>query len=160
MRIIICDIYVKLVGHNLGHIQNILRYLEQNPSDTEYIFLLNPEAKAIPSVQTCARNVEIIFFTDQEFAPQLSGMSLIKSTQLLWKSITNYVTDYKADRLILMMVDMFQHTIGSSRPLCDITGIMFNPYPRLIPAEKHTESPTENKGYQGTQIIYHLVDAA
>lgn len=135
MRIIICDIYVKLVGHNLGHIQNILRFLEQNPSDTEYIFLLNPEAKSIASVQSSARNVKIIFFTDEEFAPQLSGMSLIKSTQLLWKSIAGYVNEYQANRLILMMVDMFQHTIGSSRPLCDITGIMFNPYTRLIPGD-------------------------
>lgn len=134
MRVIICDIYVKLVGHNLGHIQNILRYLEQNPNDTEYIFLLNPEAKTIPSIRSSAKNVQIIFFTDEEFAPQLSGMSLIKSTQLLWKSVTKYMNDWKADRLILMMVDMFQHTIGSSRSSCEITGIMFNPYPRVIPA--------------------------
>lgn len=135
MRIIICDIYVKLVGHNLGHIQNILRFLEQNPSETEYVFLLNPEAKAIPSITTSAKNVQITFFTDEEFAPHNSGMSLIKSTQLLWKSIMKYVIDWKADKLILMMVDMFQHTIGSSRSSCEITGIMFNPYPRVIPAQ-------------------------
>ncbi|RYU93486.1 glycosyltransferase [Emticicia agri] len=135
MRIIICDIYVKLVGHNLGHIQNILRFLEQNPTETEYVFLLNPEAKAIPSIRTSAKNVQITFFTDEEFAPHLSGMSLIKSTHFLWKTIMKYVSDWKADRLILMMVDMFQHTIGSSRPPCEITGIMFNPYPRVIPAE-------------------------
>lgn len=135
MRIIICDIYVKLVGHNLGHIQNILRFLEQNPSETEYVFLLNPEAKAIPSIRTSAKNVQITFFTDEEFAPHNSGMSLIKSTQLIWKSIMKYVVDWKADKLILMMVDMFQHTIGSSRTSCEITGIMFNPYPRVIPAQ-------------------------
>lgn len=135
MRIIICDIYVKLVGHNLGHIQNILRFLEQNPSETEYVFLLNPEAKTIPSITTSAKNVQITFFTDEEFAPHNSGMSLIKSTQLLWKSIMKYVSDWKADKLILMMVDMFQHTIGSSRSSCEITGIMFNPYPRVIPAQ-------------------------
>ncbi|WP_259015896.1 glycosyltransferase [Emticicia fluvialis] len=145
MRIIICDIYVKLVGHNLGHIQNILRYLEKNPSDREYIFLLNPEARTIPSVQTSAQNVKIIFFTDEEFAPQLSGMSLIKSTQLLWKSISRYVTDLKADRLILMMVDMFQHTIGSSRPLCTIHGIMFNPYPRLVPVDNSLKARQKTK---------------
>ena len=135
MRVIICDIYVKLVGHNLGHIQNILRYLEQNPSETEYLFLLNPEAKTIPSVHTSATNVKIIFFTDEEFAPHLSGISLVKSTQLLWKVIMKQVADFQADRLILMMVDMFQHTIGSSHSPCAITGIMFNPYPRVIPAE-------------------------
>lgn len=135
MRVIICDIYVKLVGHNLGHIQNILRFLEQNPSETEYVFLLNPEAKAISSIRTSAKNVQIVFFTDDEFAPHNSGMSLIKSTQLLWKSIMKYVTEWKADKLLLMMVDMFQHTIGSTRLACDITGIMFNPYPRVIPAE-------------------------
>jgi glycosyltransferase involved in cell wall biosynthesis len=135
MRIIICDIYVKLVGHNLGHIQNILRFLEQNPSETEYVFLLNPEAKAIPSIRTSAKNVQITFFTDEEFAPHNARMSLIKSTQLIWKSIMKYVGEWKADRLILMMVDMFQHTIGSSRSACEITGIMFNPYPRVIPSQ-------------------------
>lgn len=135
MRVIICDIYVKLVGHNLGHIQNILRFLEQNPNETEYVFLLNPEAKNIPSIRTSAKNVQIIFFTDEEFAPHNSGMSLIKSTQFLWKSIVKYIHEWKADKLILMMVDMFQHTIGSSRQSCEITGIMFNPYPRVIPAE-------------------------
>jgi glycosyltransferase involved in cell wall biosynthesis len=135
MRIIICDIYVKLVGHNLGHIQNILRFLEQNPNDTEYVFLLNPEAKNISSIRTSAKNVQITFFTDEEFAPHNSGMSLIKSTQLIWKSVMKYVSEWKADRLILMMVDMFQHTIGSTRSSCEITGIMFNPYPRVIPAE-------------------------
>ena len=134
MRVIICDIYVKLVGHNLGHIQNILRFLEQNPSETEYVFLLNPEAKTIPSIRTSAKNVQITFFTDEEFAPHTSGISLIKSTQFLWKTITKYINDWKADKLILMMVDMFQHTIGSSRTPCQITGIMFNPYPRVIPA--------------------------
>lgn len=135
MRVIICDIYVKLVGHNLGHIQNILRFLEQNPSETEYVFLLNPEAKTIPSIRTSAKNVQIIFFTDEEFAPHNSGMNLIKSTQLLWKAIMKYVNDWKADKLLLMMVDMFQHTIGSSRPSCEIMGIMFNPYPRVIPGQ-------------------------
>jgi glycosyltransferase involved in cell wall biosynthesis len=134
MRIVICDIYVKLVGHNLGHIQNILRFLEQNLSDREYIFLLNPEAKSIPSVRTSAPNVKIIFFTDEEFTPFTSGMSVIKSTQMLWKHLIKYVLDYKADKLIMMMLDMFQHTIGSSRLPCETSGIMFNPYPRVIPA--------------------------
>lgn len=134
MRIVICDIYVKLVGHNLGHIQNILRYLEQHPSQTEYIFLLNPEAKTIPSVKTSASNIKIKFFTDEEFAPFTSGMSIVKSTQLLWKHLNKYVTDCQANRLIMMMLDMFQHTIGSSRLPCETSGIMFNPYPRVIPA--------------------------
>lgn len=133
MRIVICDIYVKLVGHNLGHIQNILRYLEQHPSQTEYIFLLNPEAKTIPSVKTSASNIKIKFFTDEEFAPFTSGMSIVKSTQLLWKHLNKYVTDCQANRLIMMMLDMFQHTIGSSRLPCETSGIMFNPYPRVIP---------------------------
>ena len=135
MRIVICDIYVKLVGHNLGHIQNILRFLEQNPSQTEYVFLLNPEAKSIPSVKTSAPNVQIIFFTDEEFVSFNSGLSIVKSTQLLWKHLIRYVTDYKADKLIMMMLDMFQHTIGSSHLPCETTGIMFNPYPRVIPAD-------------------------
>jgi glycosyltransferase involved in cell wall biosynthesis len=135
MRIVICDIYVKLVGHNLGHIQNILRFLEQNPSQTEYIFLLNPEAKYIPSVKTSAPNVQIIFFTDEEFTPFTSGLSIVKSTQLLWKHLIRYVVDYQADKLIMMMLDMFQHTIGSSRLPCETSGIMFNPYPRVIPAD-------------------------
>ncbi|CAH0995635.1 hypothetical protein EMA8858_01759 [Emticicia aquatica] len=132
MRIVICDIYVKLIGHNLGHIQNILRFLEKNPSSNEYIFLLNPEAKNIPSVKTSASNVSIVFFTDEEFTPINSGMSIVKSTQLIWKHIVRYVTDYKADKLVMMMLDMFQHTIGSSRLPCEVTGIMFNPYPRVI----------------------------
>jgi glycosyltransferase involved in cell wall biosynthesis len=136
MRIVICDIYVKLVGHNLGHIQNILRFLEQHPSEKEYIFLLNPEAKTIPSVQTNAPNVKIVFFTDEEFAPFTSGMSVVKSTQLLWKHLIKYVLDYQADKLIMMMLDMFQHTIGSSRLPCETSGIMFNPYPRVIPADE------------------------
>lgn len=135
MRIVICDIYVKLVGHNLGHIQNILRYLEQNPSETEYIFLLNPEAKHIPSVKTTAPNISLVFFTDEEFAPFTSGISIVKSTQLIWKHLMAYIADYQADKLIMMMLDMFQHTIGSSRLPCETTGIMFNPYPRVIPAD-------------------------
>ncbi len=133
MRIVICDIYVNLVGHNLGHIQNILRFLEQNPSQTEYVFLLNPEAKSIPSVKTSAPNVQIIFFTDEEIAPFNSGMSIVKSTTLIWKHLMSYVTDYKADRLIMMALDMFQHTVGSTRLPCKTTGIMFSPYPRVIP---------------------------
>jgi glycosyltransferase involved in cell wall biosynthesis len=134
MRIIICDIYVKLVGHNLGHIQNILRYLEKNPSSKEYIFLLNPEAKTIPSVKTFAPNVKIIFFTEEEFAPFNSGLHIVKSTQSVWKHLMRYVADYQADKLIMMMLDMFQHTIGSKRLPCETSGIMFNPYPRVIPA--------------------------
>ena len=135
MRVIICDIYVRLVGHNLGHIQNILRYLEHHSSQTEYIFLLNPEAKSIPSVKTSASNVQIIFFTDEEFISFNSGLSIVKSTQLLWKHLIQYVTNYQADKLIMMMLDMFQHTIGSSRLPCETSGIMFNPYPRVIPAD-------------------------
>ncbi len=132
MRIIICDIYVRLVGHNLGHIQNILRFLEKNPSTDEYIFLLNPDAQTIPSVKTTASNVQIIFFSEEEFAPFNSGMSIIKSTQVIWKHITRYATDYQANKVIMMMLDMFQHTIGSSRFPCQLSGIMFNPYPRVI----------------------------
>ncbi len=135
MRIIICDIYVRLVGHNLGHIQNILRFLENHPSNDEYIFLLNPDAQNIPSVKTTAKNVKITFFTEEEFAPFNSGMTIIKSTQIIWKHITRYATDYQANRVIMMMLDMFQHTIGSSRFPCQISGIMFNPYPRVIPQD-------------------------
>lgn len=135
MRIIICDIYVKLIGHNLGHIQNILRFLEQKPSTTEYLFLLNPDAKNIASIQTSAPNIKLIFFSKEEFAPIESGMSIVKSTQLIWKHIIRYATDYQADKFILMMMDMFQHTIGSSRFPCEINGVMFNPYPRVIPQE-------------------------
>ncbi|WP_435355816.1 glycosyltransferase [Emticicia sp. SJ17W-69] len=133
MRIVICDIYVKLVGHNLGHIQNILRYLEQHPSSNEYVFLLNPEAKTIPSVKTSASNIQIIFFTDEEFVSFNSGYNIVKSTHLLWKHLVKYVADYKADKLIMMMLDMFQHTIGSSRLPCEMNGILFTPYPRVIP---------------------------
>ncbi len=132
MRIIICDIYVRLVGHNLGHIQNILRFLESHPSNDEYIFLLNPDAQTIPSIKTTATNVKIVFFTEEEFAPFNSGMSIIKSTQIIWKHIARYAIDYQADKLIMMMLDMFQHTIGSSRFPCQLSGIMFNPYPRVI----------------------------
>jgi glycosyltransferase involved in cell wall biosynthesis len=132
MRIFICDIYVRLVGHNLGHIQNILRFLESHPSKDEYIFLLNPDAQSIPSVKITATNVKIIFFTEEEFAPFNTGMTLIKSTQIIWKHINRYATDYQADKVIMMMLDMFQHTIGSSRFPCKLTGILFNPYPRVI----------------------------
>ncbi|MDZ7933853.1 MAG: glycosyltransferase [Emticicia sp.] len=132
MRIIICDIYVRLVGHNLGHIQNILRFLENHPSNDEYIFLLNPEAQTIPSVKTSATNVKIVFFTEAEFASLNSGMSIIKSTQIIWKHIIRYATDYQVNKVIMMMLDMFQHTIGSSRFPCQLNGIMFNPYPRVI----------------------------
>lgn len=132
MRIIICDIYVRLVGHNLGHIQNILRFLENHPSADEYIFLLNPDAQTIPSVKTTATNVKIIFFTEEEFAPFNSGITIIKYTQIIWKHILRYTTDYQADKVIMMMLDMFQHTIGSSRFPCQLSGIMFNPYPRVI----------------------------
>lgn len=132
MRIVICDIYVRLVGHNLGHIQNILRFLENHPSTDEYIFLLNPDAQTIPSVKSNAKNVKINFFTEEEFAPFNSGMTIIKSTQIIWKHITRYATDYQADKVIMMMLDMFQHTIGSSRFPCQLSGIMFNPYPRVI----------------------------
>lgn len=134
MRIVICDIYVRLVGHNLGHIQNILRFLEQHPTENEYVFLLNPEAKSIPSVQTTASNIKIVFFTDEEFVSFNSGFNIVKSTQLLWKHLIRYVADYKADRLIMMMVDMFQHTIGSSQLPCEMYGILFAPYPRVIAA--------------------------
>ncbi|MFN3588173.1 MAG: glycosyltransferase [Spirosomataceae bacterium] len=136
MRIIICDIYVRLMGHNLGHIQNILQFLEKYPStDNEYIFLLNPEAKTIPSVVTSAENVNIIFFTDSEFDAFHSGTNLIKSTQILWRHITRYATDLQADRVIMMMVDMFQHTVGNGNFPCQISGVLFSPYARISPQD-------------------------
>ncbi len=144
MRIVICDIYVKLVGHNLGHIQNILRFLEQNPTDDEYIFLLNPEAKTIPSIRTSAPNVSITFFTDEEFTPFTLGISIVKSTQIIWKHLIRYLADYQADKLIMMVLDMFQHTIGSSRLPCSTTGIMFSPYPRHIPANDTLRAKQKN----------------
>lgn len=136
MRIIICDIYVRLIGHNLGHIQNILQFLEKQPtSENEYIFLLNPEAKTIPSVTTSAKNIQIIFFEDQEFDVFYSGKSLVKSTQILWKHITRYATDLRADRVIMMMIDMFQHTVGMGSFPCQIHGLLFNPYVRITPQD-------------------------
>jgi len=148
MRIFICDIYVKLVGHNLGHIQNILRFLERNPPKDEYIFLLNPDAQKIPSIKITATNVKIIFFTEAEFAPFNLGMNLIKSTQIIWKHINRYAIEYQADKVIMMMLDMFQHTIGSSRFPCQLSGILFNPYPRVIAQDatlssKHKSSITK-----------------
>lgn len=134
MRIIICDIYVRLIGHNLGHIQNILQFLEKQPtSENEYIFLLNPEAKTIPSVTTSAKNVQIIFFEDHEFEAFQAGVNLIKSTQILWKHIIRYATDLYADRVIMMMIDMFQHTVGMRNFPCQIHGLLFNPYVRITP---------------------------
>lgn len=134
MRIIICDIYVRLMGHNLGHIQNILQFLEtQTHSENEYIFLLNPEAKTIPSVVSSSKNVQIVFFTEDEFEVLHSGISLIKSTQILWNHITRYARDLQADRVIMMMVDMFQHTVGKGNFPCEISGVLFSPYARITP---------------------------
>ena len=153
MRIVICDIYVKLVGHNLGHIQNILRFLERNPTNDEYIFLLNPEAKTIPSVKTSAPNVSITFFTDEEFTPFTSGISIVKSTQIIWKHLIRYLADYQADKLIMMVLDMFQHTIGSSRLPCPTTGILFSPYPRVIPADDTFRSIQKNAVMKARKIF-------
>ncbi len=133
MKIVICDIYVKLVGHNLGHIQNILRFLEKNPSQHEFVFLLNPEAKEIPSIRTSASNISIHFFTDEEFSVYTSQPSIIKASSNIWKLIEHYTMAFGADRLLLMMVDVFQHTVGSSKIPVEIQGLMFNPYTRVMP---------------------------
>ncbi len=134
MKIVICDIYVKLVGHNLGHIQNILRFLETNPSSDEYIFLLNPEAKDIPSIQTSATNISIHFFTEEEFQVYTSESSIIRASRNIWKLIEHYTLAFGANKLLLMMVDVFQHTVGSSKIPIEIQGLMFNPYTRVMPA--------------------------
>lgn len=135
MRILVCDIHVRLEGHNLGYVQNILQYLETHVSPHEYIFLFNPSAKQIPSIKTTAPNCQIVFFTENEFAPYLSGESIKTATVKIWKSIENYALELKIDELLILQMDMFQHTIGLSKLPLPISGIMLTPLTRIAPAD-------------------------
>lgn len=145
MKILVCDIHIRLEGHNLGHVQNILRYLEMHPNEHEYVFLFNPEAATIPSVKTTASNCKIIFFTEEEFAPYLSGESIHTATMKVWKHIEKYVQQHQAERIILLMMDMFQHTVGLCRLPVEISGALFNPYPRLVPSNTNLKSVLKHK---------------
>lgn len=145
MKILVCDIHVRLEGHNLGHVQQLLHYLETHPNENEYIFLFNPVAATIPSVQTKAKNIKIIFFTEEEFAPYLSGESIHTATMKVWKHIEKYVQKYQAERMILLMMDMFQHTIGLCKLPIEISGILFNPYPRLVPSSADFKEVIKHK---------------
>lgn len=136
MKILICDIHVRLEGHNLGYVQNILRYLEETPSANEYIFLFNPSAKALPSVRTSAPNCRITFFTEEEFAPYESGEDIKTATLKVWKHIEKYAMKYGAEKLLILQMDMFQHTIGLSKLTLPISGILLTPLTRIAPSNE------------------------
>jgi glycosyltransferase involved in cell wall biosynthesis len=64
-----------------------------------------------------------------------SGIHLIKSTQILWNHIGRYAKELGADRVIMMMVDMFQHTVGKGSFPSQISGVLFSPYARITPQD-------------------------
>lgn len=139
MRIVINDIHIRLIGHNLGYVQNIFRYLEEHPSDDEFLFILNPEAKRIPTIRCSSPKVTIQFLTDEEFAPYTT-LPMQQGTRQVWQSIIKYATDFRADKLVLLELDIFQHTVGSAKVPFEISGIMLRPYPRVIAVDDSFKS--------------------
>jgi glycosyltransferase involved in cell wall biosynthesis len=157
MRILINDIHVRFIGHNLGYIQNILRYLEENPSKDEYLFVLNPEAKRIPSIRCSSPKVTIIFLSDEEFEPYHS-MSLPNAASILWKSITRYAHDFRAERVILLELDIFQYEVGKVQVPFDISGIMLRPYPRVMAVENTLQSKIQTyiRRYKKIAVVWWM----
>ncbi|MEN9656358.1 MAG: hypothetical protein RL311_1339 [Bacteroidota bacterium] len=140
---LIYDFKVRNEGHNLGFIQNIYQYLlHKKTLDTQYVFLLNPQAKDYFTNAENHPQIKIVFITEQEYYKAESAKTTLKSAEIHWEIIQLYAEKYAIHHLILMELDIFQVEIGRNRNIpFTISGIYFRPYQRI--AASSTDSLSE-----------------
>nr|MBP6387128.1 hypothetical protein [Pseudarcicella sp.] len=92
---LIYDFKVRNEGHNLGFIQNIYQYLlHKKTLDTQYVFLLNPQAKDYFTNAENHPQIKIVFITEQEYYKAESTKTTLKSAEIHWEIIQLYAEKY------------------------------------------------------------------
>ena len=132
MKILITDFNIQLNGHHLGHVQNILNFLAENPNKNQYFFLLNPLPTGTIKLKNTS-NIHLNFLSEDEYKNAQEQKSIFSRSKFEWEIIENSAKKLGIHHLILMDLDAYQIAIGSAKQNFKISGIWFQPFSRIEP---------------------------
>jgi glycosyltransferase involved in cell wall biosynthesis len=144
MKILLCDLHISLMGHNLGHVQNAINYLTSNPDSQEYIFLVNPLPEGTIKLSK-TNNIQVEYISEHDFNKCDAQKNHLRKAKLEWQIIKKFAEKHQVQRVVLMELDMYQMAIGSSKTSFNISGIWMRPFSRIEPANNSSKEKLKTK---------------
>jgi glycosyltransferase involved in cell wall biosynthesis len=131
MNYLIVDLNIKLDGHKLGFVQNIIDYLEKNSDTKNQYYFLSNYSKDFRLKKKKNSQIELFALTETQQNSVNSKKRFLEKSHLEWTLILEKAKELKIERLILMELDPYQLSIFRSKVSFDIYGIWFRPYHRM-----------------------------
>ncbi len=132
MNFLITDLNIKLDGHKLGFIKNLIEYIEKNSFTDVYHFLVN-NSEIFHISKSNSENVKIYTLSEKEQSSFEKDIRFLEKTQIQWNIIEKYTAKLAINHLVLMELDPYQVAIGKKKTNFSIAGIWFRPYHRMQP---------------------------
>lgn len=129
MRILITDLNIKLDGHKFGFVSNLLKYIEDHKSDTQFYFLLNSASDF--KLDSSKSNIHVFTTSEEQEKNILSQKHFVQKSAEEWKLINSFCLKNAINHLILMELDLYQIEIGKRTTPFTIGGIWFRPFSRM-----------------------------
>jgi glycosyltransferase involved in cell wall biosynthesis len=155
MNYLIVDLNIKLDGHKVGFIQNLLYEVKNNANTYHFLinasdqFVLHPPAN---------KNVVIHTLTPAEQTEIDQKKRFLDKSHAQWKCIEKYAKVLEINHLILMELDPYQVSIGLSRCSFTIAGIWFRPYHRMEKGEGSSLKFRTNKLQKALTMRWALLN--
>lgn len=147
MNYLIVDLNIKLDGHKLGFIQNLIDYVSKIGIENNYWFYVNSSTE-FEIVEPNNPNIKVLYTTEQEQKTINSNSRFLKKAEAEWKCINEKSVSLKIEKLILMELDPYQLEIGRRSTDFEISGIWFRPYHRMQQEESGLKGIIKYKIYK------------
>ncbi len=137
MKLLIFDFEV--TGHHseyIGHLADFL--ISKNSQSNIYHFCLHPDfPKLFPEIDGKLRTTKclVINYLDRDELDKLKGLKIWKKSLKLFSLVDRLAKDMKADKVLLLSLNIFQLAIGLKRTDYQISGILFNQFSRIDKAK-------------------------
>ncbi len=136
MNFLITDLNIKLDGHKLGFIKNLVQYIEKKSLNNIYHFLVN-NSEIFQISKSNSENIKIHTLTLEEKSSFEKDIRFLEKAQIQWNIIKKYAAELTINHLVLMELDPYQVAIGKEKTRFSISGIWFRPYHRMQPEKEN-----------------------
>jgi glycosyltransferase involved in cell wall biosynthesis len=146
MNYLISDLNIKLDGHKLGFVQNLIEYLSKTNTDNKYYILVN-KSDQFKLIEPSKQNIFINYTTEIQQTEIASKKRFLARAAKEWQVLVSFCSTNNIDKLVLLELDPYQVEIGKSYTNFTIFGIWFRPYHRLQPETSGVKAALQNQRF-------------
>ena len=123
-----------ITGHHSEYIGHLVDYIVTNPSEVNYIFVINPAFKEefpdIVAKAVSSLNITWVYVTPKELELCYKG-NLIKKSFNQYKVFNKYALSYNVTHAVILYFNTLQLALILKRPNYTVSGILFLQFYRM-----------------------------